>query len=267
MKVALISTAILACTLTSLQGQLIFDTNVTPDVIFGDGNANGSWTVSQSSGIELGLRAKVRFDENGQPQNIFNSNSDGTYDFAPGSYTASTRPDWNFEWAINSNFDGNGDNLTAFTYTLSLDWDSGAGTLFSTNFDPVNQPYTDNAIGDNSTGNGDGTSVPLADDATAPEQIAASIAYTGLIQSNNVAQNSWAYNWFAPIDPLAPGQYTIKLDAYSTIQPDIDSGQSLWIGGTEITVNVVPEPSTIGILSLAGLGILLIVRKRIKKTA
>lgn len=37
-------------------GQL-FDANVTGDVIFGDGNANGGFSVNQDNGLEIGLRA------------------------------------------------------------------------------------------------------------------------------------------------------------------------------------------------------------------
>ena len=33
---------------------------VTPDVIFGGGNANGSWTGSTGGNIEVALRGKLR---------------------------------------------------------------------------------------------------------------------------------------------------------------------------------------------------------------
>jgi hypothetical protein len=49
---------------------LLFDQDVTPDVIFGSGNANGAFTIDQSNGIELGLRGKLRFDASNQPENI-----------------------------------------------------------------------------------------------------------------------------------------------------------------------------------------------------
>lgn len=59
--------------------------NVTPGVIFGSGNANGSFTIAQGSNMEIGLRAKLRYDTNGQPQNTFNQ-------VAPPTPTASTPP-------------------------------------------------------------------------------------------------------------------------------------------------------------------------------
>lgn len=38
-----------------------FDQDVTPDAIFGSGNANGGFAVAREDGIELGLRSKLRF--------------------------------------------------------------------------------------------------------------------------------------------------------------------------------------------------------------
>lgn len=100
-----------------------FDQNVTPYVIFGSGNANGGFTVDQSNGLELGLRAKLRFNEAGSPENTFNSLGNGTYVFAnkaaPGS---SSRPIWNFEWSINTDYIGSsGDVLNDFVYRLNID--------------------------------------------------------------------------------------------------------------------------------------------------
>jgi hypothetical protein len=94
---------------------LLFDQNVTPDVIFGSGNANGGFTVDRRNGIELGLRGKLRFNASNLPENTFNSNGDGTYTFdaglpptgfgfvAPGSTSTAL---WNFEWSINSDVTG-----------------------------------------------------------------------------------------------------------------------------------------------------------------
>lgn len=62
-----------------------YDVNVTSDVIFGSGNTNGGFTISRSNGIELGLRGKLRFDENNQAQNTFNANGDGSYTFEAGN--------------------------------------------------------------------------------------------------------------------------------------------------------------------------------------
>ena len=60
---------------------LIYDTDVTNEVIFGSGNSNGSFSVVQDSGIEIGLRGKLRHNAIGAAENTFNSNGNGTYSF------------------------------------------------------------------------------------------------------------------------------------------------------------------------------------------
>ena len=50
-----------------------FDQNITPDVIFGSGNANGFFTTDRRNGIEIGIRAKIPF------VGLINSHGDGTY--------------------------------------------------------------------------------------------------------------------------------------------------------------------------------------------
>lgn len=72
--------------------------SVTPDIIFGSGNANGSFTVTNTllsfpsnpigGNLELGLRAKLRYDATsgcpggvGCPQNQFNWDGVDTYSF------------------------------------------------------------------------------------------------------------------------------------------------------------------------------------------
>src|SRR6056297_392721 len=146
----------------------LFDQDVTPDVIFGSGNANGGFTVTQNNGVEIGLRGKLRFDENNLPQNTYNSNGDGTYTFQAGNPPTGfgfdpnnpTTPIWNFEWSVNTDYDGStGKTLGDFNYFISLDVDPGPGTGFVGGgfFDPINLVFADHAIGTNVTGNGAGS--------------------------------------------------------------------------------------------------------------
>lgn len=122
-RVALAGLALLVCTSGHAMG-LQFDQLVTPDVIFGDGNANGAFTVDRSNGVELGLRGKLRHDGSGLPQNVFNSNGDGTYSFDAGVAPGQSFPTavWSFEWSVNTDFDGtSGYMLDDLTYALGLD--------------------------------------------------------------------------------------------------------------------------------------------------
>ncbi len=228
---------------------LTFDASVTPDVIFGSGNINGSFTVDRAHGVELGLRGKLRHNAAGNPENTFNSNGDGTYSFAAGVAPTQSAPTavWSFEWSINSNYDGSGVNLDGLTYALGIDSDPTLGTSYSY-FDPINginsgngSVLWDHAIGNNATGNGSGTSAGTVVD------------YATAIAGNNVAQNSWKAHWFlSAFDPTMDGQYDFYLAAFDGATQLARTDMSIIVGRGA----PVPEPGTLAILSLglAGIG-------------
>ncbi len=216
LTVAFVGSFLLLASSAPADAATTFDDIVTPDVIFGSGNANGGWTVDREGSVELGLRAKQRFPV---PANVFNSNGDGTYTFPAGAGAGPSDPVWNFEWSVNSDYDGgSGDKLTNFTYLLEIDYDSGPGTNFLA-WDhissptqpipwatPVDPTFYDHAIGTNATANGGGTAA--SDPAS----------YAALLGANNVAQNSWRHSFFnqAPFDGFDPndtGAYNIRLTA------------------------------------------------------
>jgi len=232
---------------SSAQAVTQFDQDVTSNNIFGNGNTNGSFTTDRASGVELGLRAKLRFDAGNQPQNIFNSNGDGTYTFnagvAPGGFSfapnSPTTPVWNFEWSINSNFDGtSGVNLDGLTYELGIDFDPGPGTNFLA-FDPINQPNADHSIGDNTTAQSAGV------EATSPAN------YIALIAANNLAQNSWNMEFFNntpfdTFDPTVNGTYDFFITTTGVKTPI----------RVDMQIIVVPEPASLALLGFAGLTLL-----------
>ncbi len=200
---------------------LQYDQDVTPDVIFGSGNANGFFTTDvQDMGsyvIELGLRGKLRYNSSGNPENTFPSNGDGTYifknDAAPGQ--PAHTPVWNFEWSVNVDQLSVGANpgttLNDLTYQLELDFDPTAAVAGPVPFDPIYPISTffvpDNALGDNTFANGAG--VETADYNT----------YMSWMTIYNVAQNSQNYAQYQlfgyEIDPTVPGVFDISLTAYA----------------------------------------------------
>lgn len=209
-------TILAVLTLAVPASALDFDQNVTPDVIFGDGNANGFFTVfsdatPQGDTIELGLRGKVRFNESGLPESTFNSDGQGGYYFDAGIGTgqAFPTPTWAFEWTVNVDATGTGRyKLEDFYFELGLDYDPSTATNYVV-FDPitptVDTPFWDHAIGDNSTANGDGVSATN------------STEYLNLLSQYYVAQQSWRYSWFdafGTFDPSVVGVYDIYLKAY-----------------------------------------------------
>ena len=205
---------------------LACDQNVTNNVIFGSGNTNGSYTVARASGVEIGLRGKLRFDAANQPQNVYNSNGDTTYSFEAGAPTrgapwvTAATPFWNVDWSVNSNYDGSsGLNLSGLTYEIGMDFDPGPGTNYLV-FDPIGAPSTlpfappfsmpfwDNSLGTNATAQGAGV------------EASSQANYLTLLGSNNLAQNSWSMEFFneAPFNTFNPqvqGRYEFYLAAKS----------------------------------------------------
>lgn len=209
--------------------------NVTPNVIFGSGNANGSFTINQNNGVELGLRAKLRHDATGQPQNTFNWDGVNRYTFQAGVAPTQASPTavWSFEWSINSNWNGSsGFNLANLTYQLSMTSPTGA---FIPVFDPINAlnpgttgGYWDHAIGTNATGPGPGGGRLIATNIT---------DYNNYKANNNVAQNSWKPHWYATnFNPTLLGDYNFTLTAFNG---------ATQLASTSIIVSAVPEPTAL----------------------
>jgi len=232
----------------SANAALIYDANVTPNVIMGSGITNGSFTVDQANGVELGLRGKLRFNGSGLPENTFNSNSDGTYSFAAGVAPTKSSPTavWSFEWSINSNYNNSGGVLNSLSYALGIDSDPTLGTNYLV-FDPINgvnpSGYIlwDHDIGTNVTGTGGGIEFTTV------------LAYAAGIAANNVAQNSWQAHWFiSPFDPTVDGQYDFYLAAFNGSTQLARTNMSIIVGQGAS----VPEPGTVALLALglAGFG-------------
>ncbi|MHA7813644.1 MAG: PEP-CTERM sorting domain-containing protein [Phycisphaerales bacterium] len=237
--------------------------NVYPDVIFGSGNLNGGFTIGTDSmnTVELGLRAKVRYNDSNMPENTFNYDGVDSYTMKAGSPDGAPAPAWaqgdnarwNFEWSVNTDVSGTSGNMLAdFTYQIAMFKVNADGSTISDAlaFDMINgynaatgDVQWDHAIGDNMTGNGNGVAISNGvDDAG---------LYAARIANNNVAQNSWNYGFFDGIsgtaledwDFNAQGSYIIRLTAFDL------SGE---VASTQITVNVVPVPPA----AFAGLGLL-----------
>ncbi|GAB4576964.1 MAG: hypothetical protein Tsb008_22220 [Rhodothalassiaceae bacterium] len=246
----------------ALSAPVVHDQNVFPGIIFGDGNANGGFTVDRANNIELGLRAKVRFDlADDLPKNIFNSNGDGTFSHAAGAPASNpTRARWNFEFSINSYLEGTAQSptmLSDYVYRLRLDFDPGLGTNFF-EFDPINGfPCFDHALGNNATTEANNSEV----DCSAPS---AAADWAAAISSYNVAQNSWNLDFFNELagvsfDPTLNGIYDFTLSAFTRPGSTPTAGM-IELASTSIRVLVgnaaIPAPATLALfgIGLAGFG-------------
>ncbi len=195
---------------------LEFDQDATPDVIFGTGNENGGFTTDRRNGVEVALRVKRRFPA---PMEEYFSNGNGTYSppigdacpgygFAPFPLCLAT-PFWSFDWSVNVNFDeSTSKHISDYTYELGMDADPSRRTKF-TRFDPITptlpDPASDHEFGDNSS----------MDSGMQATDVA---SYLMLLDTKNVAQNSWNYEFFneqgtslTAFDPSVDGNYIIYL--------------------------------------------------------
>jgi hypothetical protein len=197
---------------------LEFDQYVTPnldgELLFGDGNLNGFFTTGRKNGVEVGLRAKIRFPAPADPDS-FISNGDGTYNLPAGAKSLAfgdrVTSLWSFDWSVNTDYLGTTTKkLSDFVYELGMDSDPSSKTDYTVfdNISPIYPfvPFWDHAMGDNSTTN-------------ATRIIDVTLGYGPLsLTTLNIAQNSWRYNFFTAIgtsletfDPTVPGEYTIYL--------------------------------------------------------
>lgn len=217
---------------------------LTSEVIFGSGNANGGFTIEQFGSLELGLRAKLRYNENGQAENTFPWDSADTYTFYQADGNApSNHAIWNFEWSINTSWDDNGVNLNAYNYLIEINGDNG----FSSSYNPFGA-LRNVSLGNNSTQNGGGVGRGWL-----------GWVFGGTPTNYNVAQESVNIGFSnisnSGFDPQSLGMYEITLSAFQ-------NGQT--VGSNTIFVNMQSEPNAVSesatlalfSLGLVGLGAL-----------
>lgn len=241
----LAAAAITALTPVAVSASSVLDV-VTPDVIFGDGNLNGSFTISKLGGVELGLRAKLRYDLTGQPTSNYGYDGIDTYTFMTADSNApANRSIFNFEWSISTLAGA----LDAFTYLLTVDTDPTAANNSAIVYNPfAGRVY----LGTSATTNGSATEV-----LASPIDLA---SYT-------VAQNSVNMGFltapFAPIPvPLGSGQFTFTLTAFDS---------NGLVNSTAMNVIVEPAaPSPVplpagGLLLIGAIGGLAALRRRAKR--
>ena len=229
---------------------------VTNNVIFGAGNANGAFSGGRWGSLELGLRAKLRYDASsacaggfGCPQNVFNYTLGDSYTFSSAQSNApANRSIFNFEWSINSSADGLGLALSQYTYQIDVDTDPTANVGGFVSYDPLSVLSTGYYLGTNASPAGGAPFRPGG---------------TGNLSAYNLAQNSVNLG-FLPGTNLGHGQFSIFLSAFS-----VATGQLA--GSAAIRVNVdspapVPLPAGLGLLGTA-LGVLAAARRKRRTTA
>jgi len=151
-----------------------------------------------------------------------NNNGAGTYTFDVGK-------EINVEFSV-----GSSSTLDNYVYILVADSDPTSGTSGTPSF-PVSL-ISDNSFGTSVTPNGGGIETTWASGAPV----------------SSVAQNSQQLGF-----PVL-GEYTFSLTAYNAS----DTGLTNPLARTEATLNVVPEPSSILLGGIGGVGLLFLRRRK-----
>lgn len=251
---SILSTAAVVLTLAANIGSaatLNATGKVTNNVIFGSGNANASFTGVIVGGLELGLRAKLRYDSSsscaggfGCAQNTFNYDGSSAYSFASSQSNApANRSIFNFEWSINSNANGTGTALNGFSYMIDIDTNPTAVGGSWVSYDPLSALSTGYYLGTNASPAGGATFRPGG---------------TGTMSAFNLAQNSVNLG-FLPGTNLGSGQFTIRLSAFGP--------GNVPYASTSINVLIdvpapVPLPAGLPLLGGAFAGLALLRRRR-----
>lgn len=151
------------------------------EMIFGDGNSATNYAVTrhEGAGVELALKAKLRYNGDVDPEDVV-YHEDGTATF---QLDATPNPEdrmvWNIDWAATVTAAGDDDD---FTFKFLADVDGSEAENF----------------------------IDLT--VTGDE-------YSGDLFSEEDMQNSWNYGFFEDVDfdtTDAAGLYTVRLEAYDS---------------------------------------------------
>ncbi len=206
----------------------------------GNGNPQGGWTVDNSNGIEVGLRAKYR-----QNPGVIDTPND-IYVVAPGLQSGTSDAAWNYEFSIDLR-------------------PNGVGTL--TLADIVNSTLTVTDITTGKTNTillsalaNDDSGFGTTNGTTGPDRISETgnpVAFGagwGAQNSENATFGNWPLAALQGFNPNAADTYMFQLQ--------VINNAGLILATNDMEVQVTPEPSAVILLATMILGAFVLARRR-----
>lgn len=249
MAAGICAAGMIMCLQQSVSAQTVtYGTTVT--TINGFGNPNTDWSLYNNTTLNLALGFKAQYNYPSYPGNDISAtpspnNGSGTFYFnagyKPGSATRST---WNFWFSLNANPNGvtgpGAPTLATSGYDFYFTVLAPGALTPTTPFNLLTLP--DNSYGNNSTANGGGT-------------VGTAGTYAG---TYSIAQNSenLSFGFLPGFNPMLAGDY--QFDVFA-VTAGADASSAPHVGEITgiVSVQAVPEPST---MALAGFGGLLVWR-------
>ncbi|MES3031137.1 MAG: thrombospondin type 3 repeat-containing protein [Patescibacteria group bacterium] len=214
MKKNLLALTLFSVIVLTASAALLFNQNIV--AIFGAGNPNDGWTVSDEPALTLGLRAKNR-------ENASTANVGGVYNVPAGLQAPNNnRARWNWELSVNSK----SSTLDSYEYYMEIDLDHSTGV----NKLVVNvlTQWADNSYGTASTLNGQGVEGPASTHApvSTVAQQSQNIVFYGLDANLDATYTYTLYAVAAGAGPngarIATVAITVIVGAGGPLPPDDD---------------------------------------------
>jgi hypothetical protein len=207
----------------------------------GTGNPQGGWTVDDSSGIEVGLRAKYR------GVNAVIDSPNNVYEVAAGVQSGTSDALWNYEFSIDLQPNGIGSLTIADIGTFS----TITVKDLTTN---VSHTILLSALAGDDSGFGTTNGTTGPDRISESSDPAAFAAGWGAQNSENPAFGNWPLAGLQAFDPNATDTYLIELQ--------VKESADRVLATDSIEVQVTPEPSAVILLATMILGAFLLARRR-----
>lgn len=248
--------------LPSIAGAPTLDGNPAPDTIFGTGNVDPGFAVTQAKVFEIGLRGRPGAISV-PPEDAFDSNHDGSHAFHPGIAPTMRIPTTiqTLDWLIGGDWDRTtGYDLGDLGYGREPSWNHRIKKITYLNLDPAGFLFADYSSDADVFGNRSATTATRA--ATRAARYPRSLA-SGHAPKNFLPHGSFPSGPRAGFSPGNPGRQTFSLaslngNGAALAEPTI---------GNEVGAVPLPASALLMLSAIGGLAVLGLTTRRAARTA